>query len=126
MEAKRRELEKKEKDAARKKEAEEKKEKKKSHTEATRVVAKTSPLVASLKSVTTDELVALLPPASLKSAKKAEKELAVYEAEAKEVLSGVRGKVNFAMEKLDERCSVAKKEHALLEQLLSTLRKHNA
>jgi hypothetical protein len=115
---------KKDRDAARQRDVAEKKEYRRVQTEATKTLARASPLVASLQKVLNDDLVANFPAANSKSAKKLFETLTAYEAEARDVLSGARTSMTFEQKTFDACCMTGKKELLLMEGLLTTFRKH--
>ena len=92
--------------------------------EATRRIARVSPLVAALQNITKDDFLSKLPVANAKAAKKMYEQMFNHEQEAKDVLGGDRAHLSLGKDAFADVCNTARKELMLCEGLLATFRKH--
>ena len=92
--------------------------------DATKVVARSGPLLASLQKVLNDDLAKDLPKSHLKAAQKMQGDISNFESQAKEVLSGSCKILGFDMAKFDDSAKTTKRELLRLEAFVATIRKH--
>ena len=114
-----------EREAAKNKAVQEKQEKRRLEAEATKRLARASPLVAALQKITKDEFLKKLPSANAKAAHKMCENIVTCEAEARDILSGDSEALSLDNNGFAEACALAKKELMLCEGLLATFRKHS-
>ena len=114
------------KEQAKKLEKEEKDKLKRLSKEANKVKTKVAPLLAGFASVLGDSLSKQLPCSNTRAGQKFVKGLTKFEEEARDILATTRGEWTVSFDIMEQQCTSAKKELALLEGFMAALRKHQA